>query len=426
MRFLKLPIMAMLLLFLGSIQSQAAVNLIDCIDDDPNGVTLLQTTGVNVDACMAQATAQDGTVYLPKGKMLLTATEHLKKRIHFIGEGSGQDGIAVTVLKVSADQGGFVVHRCDTDYQNGAYVIVPCDNTKRADGSIFEGFRLEGSGTLGHGISLKARATIREVNVAGFGENCINIVAYAVDPTPLIHGNDNNWRVDTVRLTGCKNGLFVQGLDANAGTSIAVDASLNDEYGIVDLSGLGNTHIGPHTAANGFAGYKTEGASNRTVFIGAYAEEDQDPSPLGTQTTIVGGQFGEIVGVVPPMFPASKPHFMGWGRDNGFGTAQKNALNQTLSLSVNTRPDSLLDLFVTGDAGNGWRIGNFMRQSGTWEWRHTNGNALGLTTAISPTSPAPYKDEAGVPLPAGQLFFRQDFWVPSLTVPGRFRKVTLQ
>lgn len=433
MKFLKLPIMAILLLFIVSVQAQAAVNLIDCIDDDPNGVTLLQTTGVNIDACMAQATAQDGPIYLPKGKMLQTQTVHLKHKVHIIGEGaggggSGNFGNAVSEIIVSANTTGFVCHRTDTG--PSGYDDTPV-STEKCDGSIFEGFSLRGSGTTGHGIWLRAAAVVRDVFVTGFGENCIQIKASINDGgDPFLYGNANQWLVDRARLSFCKNGLFVEGKDVNAGVAIAVDATQNDEWGFYEGSFLGNTYVGAHTAANGLGAYKTVDPNARNVFLGRYAEGGQ-ASDDKKRTLVVGGLHGASVAPRPCIPDLAKPRVIDNLSDTGHSIGIKLNDGRVNCIRLGFNGTNMLDAQAEGDHPDGWAFARWRdkNKSATWEWRHGSNDArrpLALTTDLSPTSEEPYRDEAGVPIPAGQLIFLQEFWVPSTTVPGRYRKVTLQ
>jgi hypothetical protein len=286
MKLFKWPLLATFM-FIGCGQAQA-VDLLDYIPDSEE--LLLATTGVQADQYLADAIAAgDGRVVLPRGRLNFADTIHLKRSVHLLGEGGKA---SITRMVFAANKNGIVIHRCDTDFQNGNFVVVRCDMNMRGDNSIIEGVEVIGSGTVGHGIWMKARATLQDVSVAGFGGNCVHINASSGTSSPLDKGNANNWRVDAVRLAHCKNGLSIGGTDVNAGLSIGVDASFNDEYGIYDRSFLGNTHIAPHAAANGRGPYKTTNQNAHNVFIGAYSEGDQPASDFVKPTLVLGGLHG--------------------------------------------------------------------------------------------------------------------------------------
>src|SRR5262245_21488147 len=161
--------LAAILLFIMALPVRAAVNLLDYIPDAEE--PLLTTTGVNADQYLADALAAqgDGIYYFPKGRLNFNQTIHVKHRVHFIGEGGGMQGDEVTRLVFASGISGIVFHGLETG-PNGRQ-----EPTTSASGSIIEGIHLQGSGTTGHGIWLRSRATIRDTSVDGFGENCINI-----------------------------------------------------------------------------------------------------------------------------------------------------------------------------------------------------------------------------------------------------------
>lgn len=100
--------------------------------------------------------------------------------------------------------------------------------------------------------------------------------------------------VKNVRVTNCRNALFVQGGDANASTFETINCINTREWGIVDGSTLGNTYLGCH--AQGGAGYITQDVPGcRAVFLGCYLESGTYGS-FGAGTLIVGGTMPENAG----------------------------------------------------------------------------------------------------------------------------------
>lgn len=119
-----------------------------------------------------------------------------------------------------------------------------------------------------HGISLKTRATIKNCNFDSFQGNGIHIRASTGDSP---QSNANVWRVENCRSIGCANGMYISGVDANAGTAVALDVQLNREWGMIDASALGNTFVGAHSA--GGKGYRTITESIQySNFSGCYVE----------------------------------------------------------------------------------------------------------------------------------------------------------
>jgi hypothetical protein len=402
------PLKAVLFGFslLAVVPTASAVNLLDFIPDDEESALL--TTGLDSDRYLADAIANgDGEIILPRGTLRFHQTVHVKPRIHLIGQGGGQEGTKVTKLIFAPDTTGFVIHRSNT----GAKGIEAPGGA--ADGSIIEGVHIQGSGNVGDGIWLRARATIRQTTIDGFGGNCVKIYAAAVTTDPFAMGNANNWIIDSVRLTRCKNGLSIDGPDVNAGTSTAVDASHNREYGILDSSFLGNTHIGSHAEANGLGPYKTDDPNARIVFVGCYSEGGQPPASLVRPTLVLGGLHGAGI--------TGTAQIIGQGEQTGFAISSQIPSGRATSVLNSIYPDVPLNLGVSGDHPTGWQFPMWNENLKLWDmrWARLDGKSvLQFTTGLTPL-----RDEAGNLIGAGEIILPRGFWVLSNTVPGRYRKV---
>ncbi len=124
------------------------------------------------------------------------------------------------------------------------------------------------------------------------------------------HSNANLWSVTQTRIEQSDHaGILVRGGDSNAGATFMLDSSASCrftapyevEYGecanVVDKSFLGNTWLATHTAlgpdeVGQYVGYLVEGASQRTVLVGAYAEHSSLPSELSANSLSLGGISG--------------------------------------------------------------------------------------------------------------------------------------
>lgn len=213
------------------------------VSANPGGGPPAQVNGTNI-------------VCLPPGKLNFQSTLHVVHTV--IIRGTGGAGIGSfgygTQLVWAANTPGIVI---DTAATSG---------TTDGSGSILEDLAVmsKGGGTNAaiYGIQMRAKSTIRNVAVGGFGGDQIHIEACA-GCGGSIEGNDNGWLVDQVSVTGNAplpgvgdgtmgiNGLFIQGADANAGMSRSVNAGNLRGWGLYDNSFLGNVHIAPEAASTG-------------------------------------------------------------------------------------------------------------------------------------------------------------------------------
>ena len=142
-------------------------------------------------------------------------------------------------------------------------------------------------GSKGVGIRIKARSvTVRDVNVGSFGGHGIEI-----DSKTGIAGepNCNLWMIENCRVDSCGgNGLHVDGEDSNAGMAIKLDCQSNNGYAVYDGSDMGNTYIGCHAASNKAGAYKTIDDSAYCLFLGCYAEKDNDSEFTGPSLKVGG------------------------------------------------------------------------------------------------------------------------------------------
>jgi hypothetical protein len=139
----------------------------------------------------------------------------------------------------------------------------------------------DGIRIYGHG------ARIANVGVLYFARHGI-----AIDTTNYV-GNANNFFVERVRsMRNRGDGFYVSGGDSNAGVFIQDDATANQGWGFEEHSFLGNTYIAPHTSSNGAGPYKAITPAAINTFVGAYSEEDQQPSQINYRNLVIGGDHG--------------------------------------------------------------------------------------------------------------------------------------
>ena len=189
-------------------------------------------------------------LFVPFGTYFLgTTTLDLSHTLIIEGESVGEAGGGASVLRWAANTTGIRVQRLNT---SGASAVDSVTH-QGGDASVISRLSLKSAyaGTEGehHGIHLRARATIRDLFIRDFQGDGICIVADGTSGT--IQGNANNFEVSRVFIENCRNGLYAEGGDTNAGVVHSLSALACRQWGVRDRSFLGNTYTGCHTAANG-------------------------------------------------------------------------------------------------------------------------------------------------------------------------------
>jgi hypothetical protein len=230
-------------------------------------------------------------LHVPAGDYFLgTTTLDVTHTLIIEGDSAGMAGGMATTLRWAAGATGFRIQRYNT---SGDRLIVSAH--VGGDATMLRGLSLTGgyTGTAGsfHAVDIMARCTIEDCHIDNWQGNGVNVVASATGGTG-IEGNANGAVFNRLRVTGCLNGMFFNGADANACVVTAADCSGNRGWGFRDDSFLGNTFIGCHAATNVSGPYKSSNTNAATVILSCYSEADQPPSSLGPQTLFIGGTQG--------------------------------------------------------------------------------------------------------------------------------------
>jgi hypothetical protein len=197
-----------------------------------------------------------GSLFVPRGVYNLSATLDIRSTVTIQGEGGHDLSEGSTVLAWTAGATGIRIQRYNT---SGDATTGPVTHNG-GDGTILKNLWLQGgySGAEGefHGVHAKARFRAESVVCRNWQGDGFHIVALSGSPT--MEGNANSWHLDSCVARDCRNGLFLDGDNTNAGISIGFNASLNRQWGICDSSFLTNQHIAYHLEGNGkFTGNKT-------------------------------------------------------------------------------------------------------------------------------------------------------------------------
>lgn len=344
-------------MLLDYIGKKPHVNVLDLMDEDDIAAAL-SDSGLDADDLWAEAlemTGESGLMIWPAGQFNFSSTLHINKRLHVVGQAFQQQANNTTSNRptrfvFAADLDGIVIHRYDTDGNTtGSNGNSPA-GTDRGDGSIIQGIGfVGGGGSNGHGIWMRARATLINCSCSNFAENGLHIKADVSNPASEGYGNANDWIVRDCKFYDNRgHGMYVDGGDANAGAAYSVNAQSNDKSGIYESSFLGNIYVGCHTATNGKyarcfnsgrrfqatefvdsttepvegmnwldgdpwedigiaaehaiypqwqsgqpyeynSGYVSDGASSRNCFIGCYSENDQADCLMTPNDLVLGG-----------------------------------------------------------------------------------------------------------------------------------------
>jgi len=217
-------------------------------------------------------------LFFPKGDYFLgTNTLELTYTTILTGESTGGAGGMATRLRWSANTTGIRTQRANT---TGA-TATQASSGHGGDGSIIRNLSLVGAFTTTegeyHGIQLRAVAAIYDCYILGFQGDGIYIKA-TIGGGAGSEGACNLFEIDHVFVQECRNGLYVEGADTNAGNARSFSAIACRQWGIWDKSFLGNTYAGCHMASNAknainngsslAASFVTQGGNRYTVIRG--------------------------------------------------------------------------------------------------------------------------------------------------------------
>jgi hypothetical protein len=232
-------------------------------DDPANG----PANSVAFAALMADlATTNRFRVVMPAGTYWFSDTIDIGVG-NLVLEGAASGGLeeASSILKFPAGVTGI---RIQNDQSSGGTVRDGAAHSS-GGGTVLRNLALEGSFTTSeaeaHGVQLRRKATIENLTISNFEGDGIYVGAdlgAASGATPP-YGNDNCSSISRVSVSGCRNGICIDGADANAITLVMPNLNLNRQWGYSDSSFLGNTIVGGQIGTNGVV------AANDGVTIGA-------------------------------------------------------------------------------------------------------------------------------------------------------------
>ena len=225
-------------------------------------------------------------IFFPHGQYRISTAINLKQEVILTGEG----GFVGTIFLFDPDIDGIIVNNSDT-YDRGE-VPLGYQGFK----TVIQGIRLASNGgTTGRGISLRARAHLKDLHISSFPEEGVWAVA-TTGGSPSTVGNTNCFIMQNVySIFNGSHGFLFDGSDANAGLCLMCSAEFNNGHGFYDASFLGNTFVGCHADGNSGRSYYSDDSNARSTFIGCYAEGGQQPVKISGSSNVYGGLLADGV-----------------------------------------------------------------------------------------------------------------------------------
>lgn len=322
-RFVSASALAVAIAAMGTSLSNQAVELppVDFytleIPQEQTGSDITPALIGSIAACENETHASDREgcrVRIPAGEHRITETIVICRATEFFGDGgSGRENM--TRVSVAPNVTAFRIGSVEECAARGEGFAGGWSRL-RSMTLVSEACENEPGGCVPHfGVNMHAQAHLEDIYIRGFTQG----VRISADITRanLCDGTDadcktnaNSWSMTRVRIEACDHaGVYAKGGDANAGLALLVNATGNcqnpapydelwgDCANLVDESFLGNTWIASHTSAvnatvHTHPGYISRGNTQRTLWLGAYSENNQDRSQLSQNSMAIGGLSG--------------------------------------------------------------------------------------------------------------------------------------
>lgn len=249
-----------------------------------SAIAFLKNTAVNLSANGFYKASSK--LFIPAGHYYMgTTTIDLTHVIVIEGEGTGYGTSTASKLSWDDETTGIRFQRYNTE--DAGTISDPVHTG--ADGSIIRGVYLLGgySDTEGeyHGIHAKTQITVEDCLIEQWpGDGIYSNVTAGSGASN--EGNSNNSTVSRTTIQTCRNGVFLDGADANVWAFTSVRANSNRAWGFKDSNFLGNAYFSCHTAANGWfqATIPTtcSTSSNRYMVVPGQESAASTNAPTGT------------------------------------------------------------------------------------------------------------------------------------------------
>ena len=223
-----------------------------------------------INTAIAAVPATGGAVFLPRVHKINTGLLIDNKPVSLIGPTPSNPTSYGAGLKAAA---GITA----VEIRNGT--------NGRGARSRIENLHIVGSDTApgsNPGVKLSANGVaMMGCAVEAFGGAGVHVRSGTLADAFVVDGvyNANCWYLERVRVYNNKtNGLFVEGIDSNAGNAVMLDSTGNTGWGVYDQSAFGNCYWGPHLDGNTLGAVRIGTQSQGCRFFGIYKEGDATPA----------------------------------------------------------------------------------------------------------------------------------------------------
>jgi hypothetical protein len=206
------------------------------------------------------APSNRGIRIVATGDYFFSRTLHISRQVFLEGTTQSDDYLHPgTVFAFPANTTGLRIHSASANDEPGS----------TSHNSVIENITILclDKQTTGHAVHASCRVYLNNVYGASFAENGLNIVAST--------GSDQTGNASNSQIINCRwgdngrHGIFIDGGDASICLISGGECVVNNGWGIVDASGLGNAYIGVHCEGNlgnpGITGSITTGTTALTI-----------------------------------------------------------------------------------------------------------------------------------------------------------------
>ena len=190
-------------------------------------------------------------LYVPPGHYYLgTTTLDITHTLIIEGDGTGHSDVAAK-LRWAPNTSGIRIQSVNT---SGAGSVGAAHHSGAS--TMIRGLWLVGgysnfaSEGEYHGIHTKAAVIVEDCRIESFQGDGFFARASVGSGAPT-EGNANVMSVHRVRIDNCRNGVYVDGSDVNAGHFAELNLNYNRQWGVWDSSFLGNCYTACHVAGSG-------------------------------------------------------------------------------------------------------------------------------------------------------------------------------
>ncbi|MFE2274270.1 hypothetical protein ACFXB4_34230 [Streptomyces lavendulae] len=257
------------------------------------------------------------TILVPRGYYRMKTSVVISRPVQIVGEGTGasrhattffvfddglhlQDGPNPQPLPTQESPRGAIELRGPTTSPDGGTAYGAGLRHVHIQNSL----RFPNSTPYIHGLFCDVTPHLVDVGVTDFGGDGVHIRA----GKGYGKSNANQWYVERLFVEDNHRGFYVSGGDSNAGLAIGIVAISNRDFGIYNSAFFNSTFIGCECEGNARS-YYADGGTNRSVYVGCYAEIGQGLVEFRCPGIWLGGV---VEGFSPESFGLRLP----WGGDH--------------------------------------------------------------------------------------------------------------